>query len=62
MAGVIKRGPYADKRVNPHEKNEIKYWCHKFTCSELQLKNAVRAVGTSPDAVREFLKGKKIEL
>lgn len=60
MTGLPKRGPYADKRVNPHEKNEIRYWCQKFTCTDIQLKNAVRAVGTSADAVRDFLKGKKV--
>jgi len=53
-----KRGPYADNRVNPHEPNEVKYWCQKFSCTDIQLKHAVRAVGTSPDAVRHFLKGK----
>jgi hypothetical protein len=53
-----KRGPFATNRVNPHERNELKYWCEKFSCSELQLKNAVTAVGTAPDAVRHFLKGK----
>jgi len=54
-----KRGPYANHRVNPYEPNEVKYWCQKFTCTDMQLKNAVRAVGTSADAVRDFLKGKK---
>jgi hypothetical protein len=52
------RGPYANNRVNPHEPNELKYWSRKFECTEMQLKHAVRAVGTSPDAVRSFLKGK----
>jgi hypothetical protein len=60
-AGRAKRGPYANNRVNPHEPNEVKYWCNKFTCSDIQLKHAVRAVGTSADAVRVFLKGKKQE-
>jgi hypothetical protein len=54
-----KRGPYANHRVNPYEPNEVKYWCQKFTCTDMQLKNAVRAVGTSADGVRDFLKGKK---
>lgn len=54
-----KRGPLANNRVNPHEPNELKYWCQKFTCTDIQLKNAVMAVGTSPDVVRDFLKGKK---
>ena len=54
-----KRGPYANHRVNPHEPNEVKYWCQKFGCNDMQLKHAVRAVGTSSDAVQHFLKGKK---
>jgi hypothetical protein len=55
----LKRGPYANNRVNPHEPNELKYWSCKFNCTEMQLKHAVRAVGTSPDAVRGFLNGKR---
>lgn len=54
----VVRGPRANNRVNPHEPNEIKYWSKKFECNEMQLKNAVRAVGTCPEAVRSFLKGK----
>jgi hypothetical protein len=54
-----KRGPYANNRVNPHEPNEVKYWSRKFECTDMQLKHAVRAVGTSADAVRGFLKDKK---
>jgi hypothetical protein len=54
----VKRGPFANNRVNPHELNEVKYWCKKFDCNVFQLKNAVTAVGTSPDAVRHFLKDK----
>jgi hypothetical protein len=53
-----KRGPFANDRVNPHERNELKYWCQKFACTEFELKNAVAAVGTSTDAVRHFLKDK----
>jgi hypothetical protein len=56
MPSIInKRGPYTNNRVNPHEPNELRYWCQKFTCAEFQLKNAVTAVGTSPEAVRHFL-------
>ncbi len=53
-----KRGPFANNRVNPHEHDELKYWCQEFTCTELQLKNAVTAVGTSREAVQHFLKDK----
>jgi len=53
-----KRRPYASNRVNPHEPNEIRYWTQKFNCTDMQLKHAVRAVGTCADAVQSFLKGK----
>ncbi len=56
-----KRGPFATDRVNPHEKNEIKYWCQKLNCTEMQLKNAVTAVGTSAKAVRQFLNPRAAE-
>ncbi len=51
--------PFASNRVNPHERNEIIYWCRKFGCSEMELKNAVMAVGTAEESVRRFLAGKK---
>ena len=53
-----KRGPFANDRVNPHDRDELNYWCQKFSCTDLQLKNAVTAMGTDPDAVRHFLKGR----
>ena len=37
------------------EPNQVRYWSHSLGCTEAQLHNAVRAVGTSPDRVREFL-------
>ena len=54
----FKRRPFASDRVNPHERNELKYWCQKFACTDMELKNAVMAVGTSAEAVRDFFKGK----
>ncbi len=59
-ADKSKRRPFASERVNPHERNELRYWCRKFNCTDMQLKNAVMAVGTSVEAVRDFLKGKKV--
>ena len=56
MRNKPKRGPNADNRVNPHEPNEIRYWSQKFDCTEMQLKHAVRAVGTSAEAVLKFLR------
>lgn len=59
LVGKAKRGPHGDHRVNAHEPNEVRYWCQKFNCTGIQLKHAVRAVGTSAEAVRDFLKGNK---
>jgi hypothetical protein len=59
-ADKSKQRPFASDRVNPHERNELKFWCQKFDCSDMQLKNAVMAVGTSASAVRDFLKGRKV--
>ena len=36
--------------------NQIRYWCDSLRCTEAQLQEAVQAVGTSPTAVRQFLK------
>ena len=36
--------------------NQVRYWCDLLGCTEAQLRESVRAVGTSPDNVREFLK------
>ena len=54
----FKRRPFASDRVNPHERNELRFWCKKFGCTDMELKNAVTAVGTSAEAVRDFLRGK----
>ncbi|WP_239469817.1 DUF3606 domain-containing protein [Archangium violaceum] len=32
------------------------YWCRKFGCTESELREAVREVGTSAAAVEEYLK------
>jgi hypothetical protein len=36
--------------------NEVRYWCESLGCTEAQLRESVRAVGNSPENVREFLK------
>ena len=36
--------------------NEVRYWCESLGCSEAQWRESVRAVGNSPENVREFLK------
>ena len=42
-------------RVNLAESWEITFWTREFGCSEEQLKNAVKAVGSSAGAVRMHL-------
>ena len=36
--------------------NEVRYWCESLGCTEVQLRESVKAVGSSPENVREFLK------
>ncbi|WP_199562631.1 DUF3606 domain-containing protein [Pedobacter chinensis] len=43
-------------RININESYEVDYWSNKFGVSKDKLKAAVQTVGTSADAVEEFLK------
>lgn len=49
------RGPQDRSRVNVNETWELQYWSRKFGVSEEQLKDAVKAAGTSADAVGKHL-------
>jgi hypothetical protein len=44
------------KRINIHEEHEVRYWTKALGVNEHELRNAVAAVGTSADKVREYLK------
>jgi hypothetical protein len=35
---------------------EVRDWCKAFGCSKEELHDAVKAVGASPEKVREYLK------
>ena len=50
-----KTGPADSSRINVNEDYELRYWIGALKCSEKQLKDAVKEVGTSSDAVREYL-------
>lgn len=41
--------------INVNEEYELRYWAAKFGVSNEELKAAVKAVGTSADAVRRHL-------
>ena len=53
-----KTRPQDAKRINVHEEYELRDWSKKFGVSAEQLKQAVKEVGTSADAVEKHLKGK----
>ena len=52
---LLKKYPHDSSKVNVNEDWEIKYWCDKWKVSPLQLRNAVKSVGTSVNAVAKFL-------
>lgn len=54
-----KTQPQDAKRVNVNEPYELRDWSKKFGCTEEQLRNAVKNVGTSAEKVAEYLKKKK---
>ena len=42
-------------RVNIYDVSDVKRWCEKFGCTKQQLWDAVATVGTSAEAVRNYL-------
>jgi len=55
MDDKSKTGRADDSRINVNEAYELQYWSEKFNVSRDRLKEAVEAVGTSVEAVREYL-------
>ncbi len=53
-----KKYPYDDQKVDLKSPHEIRNWCRIFKVDTMELIKAVQTVGTSPAAVREFLKKK----
>lgn len=47
--------PQDSSRISTSEEWEIRYWTKTLGVSEEELKNAVKAVGNSADAVRKHL-------
>lgn len=47
--------PLDAKRIDVNDPAEVRNWCKSFGCTEQQLKDAVKAVGTSGAAVRRHL-------
>lgn len=64
---MIKEAPMTDdpkktgldrKLIALSEPHEVLSWTQSLRCTEAQLRDAVRAVGNSADAVRVYLKKK----
>lgn len=49
------RGPRDGSRINVNEDYEVRYWTQALNVSPEELRKAVRAVGTSSEAVRRHL-------
>ncbi len=47
------------KLISLQEDYEIRDWTKSLGCTEAQLREAVKAVGNSAEAVRRYLDGKK---
>jgi len=59
MADDLKnRGAQDRARINVHEEHEVRSWTQSLGVTREQLESAVKAVGTSADAVREYLQKK----
>ena len=41
--------------IDLSEPAQVNFWCHKFRCSESQLRDAVERVGTAVARVEAFL-------
>ena len=52
------RHPLDGKRIDINDRDEVRNWCDILEIKELTLRLAVMKVGTSSEAVREFLEGK----
>jgi hypothetical protein len=44
-------------RINVNETHEVRYWTQALGCSAEELRDAVRKVGTSAQAVRNYIQG-----
>lgn len=53
---LTNRGPQDRARINVNEDHELRYWSKELGVSEQRLKEAVKAVGVSVEAVKEHLK------
>lgn len=53
---LSKREPLDLQKINVSARLELRWWCVQLGCTEEQLREAVRVVGTSAAAVRKYLR------
>jgi hypothetical protein len=53
---LTNRGAQDRARINLNERHEVDYWCRALGVTEAQLREAVREVGVSADAVQRHLR------
>ena len=56
---LSKRGREDHIRINVHEDHERRYWCEKFDCSEVELRDAVDVVGVMVKDVAAHFEAKR---
>ena len=44
-----------DGRVDMYDVSDMTRWCERFGCTKQELRDAVTAVGTSAEAVRDYI-------
>jgi hypothetical protein len=54
-----KAGPQDRSRINVNERWELDYWTRELGVTDEQLREAVKAVGPSAQAVRSHLKNSR---
>ncbi|MDC0715696.1 DUF3606 domain-containing protein [Nannocystis bainbridge] len=50
-------GPQDRKLINVHQEHEVRSWTRALNTTPEKLREAVQAVGTSAERVREYLQG-----
>jgi len=53
---LSKKAPQDKSKVNVDESREMKWWTKALNTTEEKLKDAVKTVGTSVEAIRNHLK------
>jgi hypothetical protein len=44
-----------EEKIDITNQDEVQRWCSELQCNEMRLKNAIRAVGPTVDAVRKYM-------